>query len=180
MISGHNDDVKRASQVSAILIGGSSRSGAEAAAMAIKHHRPFACVGSRRPHVQEEAIFSGCRFVPSSRSAGLWRRRAEFQCIAHTSPRLKRRRGFEAVRSRDRTGVGNASESHQTSTFGAANTPVYCFSLDDVCVFRLSARTSSQRSCAGQGVRSFGQPVASGRAGQMTIEKLTLSFLHCR
>src|SRR5580658_8121793 len=90
--------------------------------MAVEHHRPFTPIGGGGPHVQEEAVFVRRRLI-AALAARLQRRRAQLQGITEPCPGLKRRCGFEAARSGNRTCVGDALEGYEPGRLHAANTP---------------------------------------------------------
>ena len=174
MIGRNDNHIECAREISAILIRGATGSGGKAAAMAVNHDGPLPPVGRGSPDVEKKAILSRRGFATGGAPARLQGRRAEFQCIAYTGPALERRRGLEAVRSGNRTGVGDALECCHAGAFFSANTPVCRFDLDELRFFRQRERALRQRGCADYGHRALGKPAAPCRPWPRAIGRCAI------
>src|SRR5579863_486179 len=124
MTGGYNHDIPGARQVAAILIRSASGADGEAATVAVEHHRSFASVCRRRPHVEKQAIFSRHAFADAKVGAQgrLQRRRSALERIANTCPGLQGRRRLESVCARYRSRIWDAFEGRKSLRLHSANT----------------------------------------------------------
>jgi hypothetical protein len=159
MVGSYDDNIELAREITAVLIGRPARPGDNAASMAIRHDRPLARIGGGSPHVQNQAIPIGRWFVAPGGPARL-KRRPEFQGIAHTRPALEWRRGFEAVRSGYRAGIGDTAEDRQGNPAFTPNKTVRGLHLDELGLFGLREGELGEYGCTYYCLGASREPVA--------------------